>query len=130
MGASQLSKFPFDEMVVRKLLKSGESSTTISAGNLVRIEFDSDDGTIVQAGADDPAGPIGVAEEEILAGASGWILFRGYTTVIDLNGLTDGDILAPAATGGVAAVNADQERRVIQVVDASADIAYVNGLCI
>lgn len=123
---SQLSKFPFDQLVVRANLTSAESSTTIDAGKLVYI--DASAGTIKLAGADDPLGPIGVAEESIAAGASGYVLFRGYTTLIDLNGLTAGDILAPASSGGVAAVSSgDQKRRIAQVLVVASDQCYFNG---
>jgi hypothetical protein len=130
MGVSQLSKFPFDDLVIRKNVKSGEASTTIAAGDVVKFAFLDDTGTVLQAGADDPGGPLGIAETAILAGKSGYILIRGYTTVKDLNGLADGDILAPDAAGALTAANADQERRIAQVVDASEDILYFNGLAI
>lgn len=123
---TQLSKFPFDELVIRRNLTSAEASTTIAAGKLVYI--DASAGTIKLAGADDPLGPIGVAEESIAAGASGYVLFRGYTTVIDLNGLTAGDILAPDTAGAVKVVSSgDQLRRIAQVLVVASDQCYFNG---
>lgn len=127
---SQLSQFPFDELVIRRNLKSAESSTTIAAGKLAYI--DAAAGTIKLAGADDPLGPNGLAETDILPGKSGFVLFRGYPRagLVDTSGFSVGDILSPSTSGAMAATaTGDQKKRVAQVITAHATTGtlYFNG---
>lgn len=111
---------------------NGEASTAWAVGDIVKEDIGGTDaaGEFIIAGADDPGGVLGMALEVTAAGASGKVLFFGYTTAKDLAAFSDGDILAPDASGGLTAANADQERRVAQVIDASEDQLFFNGYSI
>jgi hypothetical protein len=124
MGVTQTGYFP-DDLVKRYNVKNAEASSTLAAGKLAYFTSAFE---VKIAGADDPPGLVGIAETDIAAGASGYVLVRGITTVLDLDALNDGDILAPAAAGALVAVDGHQERRIAQVLVKASDVLYVNGL--